>query len=58
MVLSFRYENLIGTVAKKFEKKSKRKAASKDVSSDSESDEDLKQLRKRAKRGFLKPKVD
>ncbi|XP_057291180.1 M-phase phosphoprotein 6-like isoform X2 [Hydractinia symbiolongicarpus] len=56
--MAHRYENLIGTVAKKFEKKSKRKTARKNVSSNSESDEDLKQLRKRAKRGFLKPKVD
>lgn len=54
-----RYETLVDTIDKKFQPK-KRKASDSpvDLSSDSESDEDIKQLKKRARRGFLKPKVD
>ena len=52
--LSFRYESLVDTVDKKFQPK-KRKAqkidSPIDLSSDSESDEDIKQLKKRARRG-------
>ncbi|XP_004209400.2 M-phase phosphoprotein 6 isoform X2 [Hydra vulgaris] len=49
-----RYESLVDTIGKKFQK-SKRKFVS-DSSSDSELDENS--LTNRAKRGFLKPKVD
>jgi len=60
-----RYESLIGTIAKKFQPAGKRKHTSKvdtkisvESNSDSESDEDIKQLKKRARRGFIKPKTD
>ena len=59
ILLFFRYETLVDTIDKKFQSK-KRKAhdTPENLSSDSESDEDIRALKKRARRGFLKPKVD
>ena len=47
----------MSTIAKKFSK-GKEAQVNDSISSGEESDNDLKQLRKRAKRGFIKPKTD
>ena len=59
IILFFRYETLVDTIDKKFQsKKRKTRDTPENLSSDSESDEDIRALKKRARRGFLKPKVD
>ena len=51
-----RYETLVGTVAKKF--RTKRKREGKQKGDDTSSSEDEDSLEKRAKRGFIKPRVE
>lgn len=47
----FRYESVVGTIAKKFKNKRKRQETSEDEV------EEVETIEARAKRGFVKPKV-
>ena len=52
-----RYDTLVNTIGSKFGGKRKQNDDD-DSSSDSESDEEIRMQKKRAKRGFLKPKIE
>lgn len=52
-----RYESLVGTVGKKFQTKRKRKAIEEESSQSDGTEPEEDSIEKRAKRGFVKPRV-
>ncbi|XP_066926287.1 M-phase phosphoprotein 6-like isoform X2 [Clytia hemisphaerica] len=55
--MAHRYESLVGTVGKKFQTKRKRKAIEEELSQSDGTEPEEDTIEKRAKRGFVKPRV-